>query len=338
MSQPAFLFIHVSRIGDSLFATPAMRALAERYPGARIDVLGHPKRCEVFAHLPFLHQVGRVTPKTAWLRGHLGKKYDWALVYGYDAPLIALGLRLARQCVAFRQKEERLNRRLSRIVEPPPFQSEHAIYQLARLPQALDAPTTNWRIAFETTPAERAQAAARLAPFRPGQPLIGIQPCSFPTKPYRDWPLEHFRALCHRILQSWPEARFVIFGGPDDQARTAPLVQALGKHACNLTGRLTLRQSGAVMPHLDLYLGVDTGLTHMMSALDTPMVLFYHCLSPPELTGPLQHPDCHFLALAPGVRPCSDALSLGEITVEAAFGQVQRILARPPVTRQAGFS
>ncbi|MBF0214162.1 MAG: glycosyltransferase family 9 protein [Magnetococcales bacterium] len=328
MSETAYLFIHVSRIGDSLFATPAMRALAAHDPGAVIDILGHPKRCAVFEGLPFIRRVGGVTPATAWLRGRLGTKpYDWAIVYGYDRPLLSLGLRVARRCVAFRQPDPAINQRLTTLVEPPAYQSEHAIHQLSRLPEALGVTTRSERIAFVTTPAERAHSAARLGAFLDASPLIGIQPCSFPTKPYRDWPMAHFIGLCQRILDQWPQARFVIFGGPDDRHRTAPLTDALGDRAMNLAGVLTLRQSGAVMPHLDLYLGVDTGLTHMMSALDTPMVLFYHCISPPELTGPLQHPACHFLTLDPRGRPCNEAIGLGEITIDQALVAITRILA-----------
>ena len=43
----SFLFINVSRIGDTLFATPAMRAVENAYPGCRMVVLGHPKRFDI---------------------------------------------------------------------------------------------------------------------------------------------------------------------------------------------------------------------------------------------------------------------------------------------------
>ncbi|MBL8523737.1 MAG: hypothetical protein JNN20_08615, partial [Betaproteobacteria bacterium] len=48
------LAINVTRIGDTLLATPALRALAAFFPNARITCLGHPKRVEVVEHLPYL--------------------------------------------------------------------------------------------------------------------------------------------------------------------------------------------------------------------------------------------------------------------------------------------
>ena len=86
----SILFIVVSRIGDTLFATPAIRAVAAAYPGARITVLGHPKRAEVFEHLPFVYRVGSITKGRATWRGWLvGKSFDLAFVFGFDQALVA---------------------------------------------------------------------------------------------------------------------------------------------------------------------------------------------------------------------------------------------------------
>lgn len=326
-TPPSFLVIQVSRIGDSLFVTPTLRALAEQFPDAILDILAHPKRAEIFAHLPFVRHVRGVTPRTAWMRGWFRKPvYDYSLVYGFDASLVKLGLRLARETIAFRQADPELNRRLAHLIEPPPFQSEHAIWQLTHHAEPLGVTTTNPRIAYGVTLKERLEAERRLAPLRTHGPLIGIQPRSFPTKPYRDWPLGHFIALCQQIRHQIPQARFLVFGGPDDQTHNQPLVASLGDAGQDLSGRLSLRATGAMMSCLDLYIGVDTGPTHLMSAFDIPMVLFYHCLSGPEMTGPLDHPRCRFLTLHPRDGHCDASHSLGEIPVAAAWREIRELL------------
>jgi len=43
----SILVINVTRIGDTLLAVPALRALATAWPDARLTVLGHPKRVAV---------------------------------------------------------------------------------------------------------------------------------------------------------------------------------------------------------------------------------------------------------------------------------------------------
>ncbi len=82
VSSPSFLFINVSRIGDTLFATPAMRAVEKAHPGSRMVALGHPKRTEILSGLSFLKDVGAITKRGALWRGWFGaRRYDHAVVY-----------------------------------------------------------------------------------------------------------------------------------------------------------------------------------------------------------------------------------------------------------------
>ena len=58
MAEPSFLVINVSRIGDTLLATPAIRAIAQAHPGARITVLGQREEAlAVLKPLPMIHAV-----------------------------------------------------------------------------------------------------------------------------------------------------------------------------------------------------------------------------------------------------------------------------------------
>jgi heptosyltransferase-3 len=337
-SVPSFLFINVARIGDTLFATPAMRAVAAAYPGCHITALAHPKRAEVLQGLPFVERVGRITKKTAPWRGRFGReRYDYAVVYGFDEPLVAYALRVAERVVAFRQKNDALNRRLYRCVETPPFQSEHAVDHHLRLPAALDVAAAGRRIAYRVLPDEATAARARLAVDVPvdAGPLIGLQVASFPTKDYRNWPIEHFAGLARAILAEWPRAHFLIYGGAEDRRHTRWLGQQLGARAVLYAGRLTLRETAALMSLTHLYVGVDTGPTHIMSAFDIPLVGLYHCLSSTRHTGPLDHP-CLYALDHPRLDrgDCTKETPMSEISVETVYAAVRRALAEhPPAPR-----
>ena len=230
---PSFLVINVARIGDTLLATPAMRALAAAHPGCHITALAHTKRVEVLHELPFVERTGGITKNSAPWRGWIGgRRYDYALVYGYDAALVSYALRVAAKVVAFRQRDDALNRRLYRCVDEPLPGTEHAVSHRMRLVEALGIQGAGRRLAYHVTPDEAANARARIAAAVPAAaaPRIGINMATFPTKLFRRWPVEQFEQLSARILTEWSGAHIVIFGGDEDKEGATRLYQDCGFH------------------------------------------------------------------------------------------------------------
>ena len=331
VKPPSFLIINVSRIGDTLLVTPAIRAVAKAFPGAAITFMGHPQRCEVVRHLPFVAAVKAITKNRAWLLGHgRAQAYDFAIVYGYDLPLVKYALRVAQRVVAFRQKDAAINRRLYRAVEPPPFQSMHSAHIPLLLTQALNIEADGYRLAYAVTEPERTWAQSFLQQQVPAgkRPLIGLQVASFPTKAYRDWPVRHFAALCDKVLSAYAQAHFLLLGGKEESAKVAELEQHLGAHATVVAGKLSLRQTAALMQQLDLYVGVDTGPTHLAGAIGVPMVALYHCYSPGRLLAPLERDKLQIIE-----HPALDAggtieSEMAEISVERVWAAVETMLKK----------
>jgi lipopolysaccharide heptosyltransferase III len=338
---PSFLVINVARIGDTLLVTPAMRAIAAAFPGCRITALAHPKRAEVLEGLPFLERVGGITKNTAPWRGRLGgRRWDYALVYGFDAPLVAYALRAADRVIAFRQPDEALNRRLWRCVEVPAPQSEHGVAHRMRLATALGIPAAGRRLAYSVAPQEAAAARRRLAADAApdASPLVGLNISTFPTKVFRRWPLEHYRELSERVFAEWPRAHVLVLGGDDEREEALTLKARLGERATAYAGRLSLRESAAVMSYTDLYVGLDSGPTHLMSAFDIPIVGLYHCFLPSRNIVPLDHPALYVVDHPTPAGACLESTPMSDITVDAVFAQVRRALAghapRPAAARR----
>ncbi len=328
---PSFLVIHVTRIGDTMMGTPVPRAIARAFPGSEITCLGHPNRYRVLENLPFIHCIGAITKNQALWRGWLGgKKWDYAIVSGFDELLVAYALRVAHKVVAFQQADERLNRQLYRVVEPPPFNSMHGVRQLLMLPEALGIAPDGYRLAYRVTQEEQTAAREQLRKLWPDRasPLVGLMLESFPTKPYRDWPAEHFVQLSRRILDAYPDACFILLGGGLPPEKTALFHEVFGQRVANLSGCLSLRQSAAIMAELDLYVGVDTGPTHIAGALDVPMVALYHCLHPSEGLKPLERSRLWILDLPLDKGEiCSSQTPLSRITVETVWECARAALA-----------
>ena len=320
------LVIHVARIGDTLLVTPAVRALKQAAPKGRLTCLLHPARRALYENLPWVDELGAITPKTAWLRGRFGgHRYDYALVYGHDAPLVRYALRVAGRVVAFRQDDDALNARLWRAVPAPA--ALHAVHERLLLPEALGVTTTDFHLAYVPTSTERAAARTWLTQhvFAAG-PLIGFQVASFPTKSYRDWPAESFIALGRRLLADHPGAQILIFGGKESRAAATHITQALTPHTQSVAGVFDLRATAALLAQLSLYIGVDTGPTHLAGALGVPMVALYHCRHRGAQLAPLGHEHLAIIEHPASDRECTTETPMDRIPVDAVWKQTRRLL------------
>ncbi|HEY6898676.1 MAG TPA: glycosyltransferase family 9 protein [Rhodocyclaceae bacterium] len=293
MSPKRILVVLVARIGDTLLGTPVMRALKARYPGASLTVLAHPKRMAVLENLDFIDQLGSITPKTAFFRHRFGAKpYDLAVLFGNDAPLLKLARRVAPRVVAFSHDGELDHPALRFVPRPTPDAPLHAVKERLLLAEAADAAPVDLRLCYRVRAAEQRTAAAWLQQHLPPQagPLIGLQPYSFPTKAHRDWPLDNFFALIAAIRSQYPQAHFLIFGDGLAQRKLNQVTDRIPPGCTLCAGKFSLRETAALMAELDLYVGVDTGPTHIVGALGIPMVALYHCAYPGRLLAPLEHP------------------------------------------------
>jgi heptosyltransferase-3 len=186
----------------------------------------------------------------------------------------------------------------------------------------------NLRLAYCVTAEERNWARQWLAAQVPsGRPLIGLQIASFPTKAHRDWPVSSFQELMVRIAATRAEARFLLLGDAAAAKKAAPLLAACSQ-AVLAAGRLSLRQSAALMAELNLYIGVDTGPTHIAGALGIPMVALYHCAYPGRNLAPLQHPACAVIEHPLTGKSAATTASMADIPVAAVWQAAMDLLAR----------
>ena len=327
-SKRRILMIGVARIGDTLLLTPAMRAAAALSPDVELTVLAHPARREVLESLPFIHHLGSINKQRARCLGWLpGRPYDQAFVWGKDVELVRYALRVAREVYAFEEEEFAGLRakRLKRIKRP---HGGHAVRERLALIEGAGIVAQDFRLAYVVRQEERSAAESRLRSAQlEGHPLIGLQAFSFPTKAHRDWPIGHFAELIERVSRDYPEANFVVLGDAQAAIRAISLAERFPKLRI-LAGQTSLRESAALMSCLDLYVGVDTGPTHIAGALGIPMVAMYHYRYPGKNLAPLQNPLCSIIEHpATGIADTSDVSGMESIPVHAVADLALALLA-----------
>ncbi|MCP4051390.1 MAG: glycosyltransferase family 9 protein [bacterium] len=163
-----------------------------------------------------------------------------------------------------------------------------------------------------------------------GEQLIGIHPASGGGN--RAWLPEKY-ALLIRMIHAETNMRVVITGsGKREEALIRDICMAADDNIINLSNKTTLPLLKALAKKTVVYVGTDTGPTHIAAALKTPVV----CISPTKFVKPLRwgpwkvlnrvvgHPEKCLLVCYP--YKCSRIDCLESISVEEAFNAVKEMV------------
>ena len=110
-----------------------------------------------------------------------------------------------------------------------------------------------------------------------GGTLIGLQPGS--RHPEKCWPAETYGRLAADLLGDDKERRIVLVGGGDERDAASAVLKAcpagVRERILDLTGRISLRETLAVLTHLKAFVGNDTAIRHAAVALDVPTLALF---------------------------------------------------------------
>lgn len=88
----------------------------------------------------------------------------------------------------------------------------------------------------------------------------------------RRWAPERFAQVADALVAEY-DAQVVLVGTASDD--TAQVLAAMQQPAIDLTGQTSLTQLSDLIRSADLYIGADSGVTHLAAAVRTPMIAIY---------------------------------------------------------------
>lgn len=294
------LVCHVARIGDTILTTPPIRLLSEHFPHAKIDFLGHPKRYQVLIGLPYLHHVGAISKRRAlflgwWSKLTRRKKYDLAVIWGHDSAIGHFATRVSHCLLMQALTHQRDNDSLTH--------QGGCLVDIGEVPNSVSAPEqslTSWRMTlireglntmslgisppadYQVLPEEQTWAKTWMQSNVQSNFIVGLVVNTHPVGniekyPERELPISHYNSLCQRIINEAPNTHFLLLGDKYTLGKISPLKQRLGDRLHVVVNQFTLRQSSSIINELDLFIGGDTGPTHIAVALQIPTIAFFHC-------------------------------------------------------------
>jgi heptosyltransferase-1 len=272
------LLVRLSALGDLVVASGLLAVLRERWPEARVDwlvespgeaLLAHEDRIDRLIVLPAHGGSGAFLQTVRTLRSQhydlaiethgLLKGAFWARASG--APRrIGLGSREGSSAL--------LTERVELDRGDPHFGSEYR-----RLADYLGTTPDAYQPRLVLGQEDRREASEALG-GNPEPPYAAL--CPFTTRPQKHWFEENWRELGEGLRAEGLQP--VLLGGPGDAPQAHRIQGELPW--TDLTGRLSLRGSAAVLEGATVAVGVDTGLTHMASVLGTPTLALFGATRP----------------------------------------------------------
>ncbi len=310
---------------------PAIRAIADHYNNAEITFLGHPNRAKVLKYLPYITKLGHITKRTAIIKSIIpGNKYDIAFVFTPEKSLLWYASIKSRSVYTLTSKDTYTSKNITYIHDDSSLIPMHLVDRILQIPKYLGISILSRRLDYkaQATEDEFANRFCKTQLPRRHSPLIAIQSSSFHTKNYRNWPVERFCELCKSLLSKHPNSFFILLGSKDDASRNAIIKNEIGSHALDTSGKLDLRQSAALISKCNLYIGVDTGPSHIAGALNTPSVVMYHANCPSTLIAPPESDN--FIAIEHPLTGAASAVtaSMEDITLETVLQESLAMLSR----------
>ncbi|HEY3027773.1 MAG TPA: glycosyltransferase family 9 protein [Pyrinomonadaceae bacterium] len=109
-----------------------------------------------------------------------------------------------------------------------------------------------------------------------GAPLVGLFPGA--GHPSRRWPVERFSELADFVVRN-DGARVLVFAGPEERA-LLPKIRTLFPGSTLILDKLTIPQLAAAQARLAVFVSNDTGPMHIAAAVGSPLVLLLDTRAP----------------------------------------------------------
>ncbi|MEA3188594.1 MAG: heptosyltransferase [Chthoniobacter sp.] len=301
MNRPRILVIRGGALGDFVLTLPAIKLLRENFPNAHLEILGY-KHIIALAENRFYADAIRSIEYSALSRFFIPNAdlapdlmeyfgaFQQVISYLYDPDKFFETNLLRCGVKHFIHASPKLN------------DSGHAAVQLARPLERLALFLEDSAATLHPTESDREFASEFLGGA--ASPLIALHPGSGSEK--KNWPVQHWLELGNWLLQLEPRPSVLLLGGEADQLALRLLSEAWKNERVLVAQHFPLFHVAALIEHARLFIGHDSGVSHVAAAVGAPCLLLFGATDP-EVWAPanrhvrvLRAPDGNLANLPPG--------------------------------------
>ena len=312
------------RVGDSLMATPALRAVKRQYPEAHLAVIAEPQVVRVFEHNPMIDEIRPIGngPSIFTLSAAIRRKGtpDIALDFLSD-PRSALGCLLsrARRRVGF-ERRVRSQFYTDRIARQDPQHPMYSAMHKLALARAVGAQHGDVETEFYLTDEDRAFASTAWNERGWNEDSNVAAFFINSRREHKRWPLSHFAGVVTK-MQAESLATPVVLLTPGDESAVSALRAEAHLPDANVVRAKSLGQLGGILERCQLLIGNDGGPKHIAVALHVPTVTVFGPDSAAHWTPPNS-------AVHIAVAPEGEESSIADVPPDAVYQAAANVLSK----------
>ena len=307
--QPAILVVGPSWVGDMMMAQSLFKVLKLEQPDVQIDVLA-PTWSEGLLHrMPEIRRIISHTIEHRQLAWRERQRISWELrSYNYQqaivlpnswkSALIPFWAKIPRRTGYRGEMRYRLlndMRPLNKFVLRRTVDQFGAL-GLPKNDPRIGQPIPNPRL----LPGSVEPVLQRLKLEKNHNPILALCPGA-EYGPAKQWPLEYYAEVAkQKLAEGW---QVWLFGSNKDASLSKRIQTLAGEKGCiNLCGQTSLLEAIDLLSIVDIVITNDSGLMHVVAALDKPLIAIYGS-SNPSVTPPLSN-QAHIKHLGLKCGPC----------------------------------
>lgn len=257
------LVVRFSSIGDIVLTTPVLRGLKEQLKDAEIHFLTKNKFSSLLQNNPRINKLWSIEKSIDEVLNELKREnFDHVVDLHNNVRTLSLKKKLGKPSSAFKklniQKWMLVNLKMDKMPKV------HIVDRYMDAVSGLGVKNDNKPCEFYISKENELDASAELN--LSSQKFVGVAiGAQFATKCL---PTEKIIEILSQI-----NAPIILLGGPDDTEKGETIIAALkDKEVVNSCGKFNLQQSASIVKQATVILTHDTGLMHIASCFEVPVV------------------------------------------------------------------
>ncbi len=261
------LVVRYGTIGDTIFSSAFLRELRNGCPDAKIDFLADKISSQVVSNCPYIDDIRDINGKWKNILYYIKifKKYDTIYFLKNDSFLsICAFLAGIKSRVGFRVLRNKFLNKTCKYNEDEP---EVECYLNLLKVNGIEVHNHKTEVWFGE------QDTRKILPYITDKPKVLIQ--AYSRYSQKNW-IDEYWAKVIRFLADKCDATIYFAGGDKDKPNYEKLmkyVSDIESNIIDMSGKLSVKESFALVNRMNLFIGIDSGLVHAAAALDIPSVL-----------------------------------------------------------------